>query len=69
MTGSSSVPVMVEGKIDGAVFVVVTCTLHCFGQISFIVSREMVVILSYGGIKVATPVDDATISIAPVYVV
>ena len=52
---ASSKPIIVPGVITGAVFVVVTCTLHVFGQISFMVWRTILDIPSDGGSKVTMP--------------
>ena len=66
--GSSSEPVIVYGKMLGAVFVVVTCTLQEFGQTSFMRLREIVETASYGGIKVRIPLEPTDSTIEPVYV-
>ena len=55
MESESSIPIIVPGEITGAVLVVVTCTLHDFGQISLMVWRIILDIPSDGGSKVTIP--------------
>jgi hypothetical protein len=66
---ASSEPVVVDGVIVGAVFVVVTWTLQSPGPTSLRLFIAIVVTASYGGINTILPLDaTGSLFTEPVYV-